>query len=185
MKTLILNGSPHPNGDTMFLVRALTDRLHGECRIIHCYAARIAPCADCRACREQDMCVIADEMQAVYPLMEECDNLILASPIYYASLTGRLLDVVSRVQRYDAAKRFRHISPPLKPKKGAVILTCGGSGGVQTASAAANIILRELGAKEVFAPICSTHTDTVPASEDAAALRSVQEAAAWFHQAGC
>lgn len=165
----------------MHLVRALTDRLRGECELIHCYSAQIAPCTDCRACRAQDGCVIPDEMQSLYPLFEQCDNLVIASPIYYASLTGRLLDVVSRFQRYDSARRFRHAPTPIMPKKAAVILTCGGSGGVQTVYGTANIILKELGAKEIFPLICSSRTDTVPASEDAAALHQVQEAAAWFN----
>lgn len=180
MKTLILNGSPHPEGDTMHLVRELTNRLDGECRIIHCYSAQIVPCTDCRACRAQDLCVIDDEMQSVYPLFEQCDRLVLASPIYYASLTGRLLDVVSRFQRYDSARRFRHAPTPIVPKKAAVILTGGGSGGAQTVYGTAKIILKELGAEAIFPLICSSHTDTVPASEDAAALHRVQEAADWF-----
>lgn len=183
MNTLILNGSPHPEGETMLLVRALTDRLRGKSHLIHCYTAHIAPCTDCRACRVQDSCVLADDMQAVYALYEQCDNLILASPVYYASLTGRLLDAVSRFQRYDAARRFRHAAIPVKPKRAAVILTCGGSGGAGTAFTAAEIILKELGATEIFPLICSAHTDTVPAADDSAALHLVREAAAWFNQA--
>lgn len=184
MQTLILNGSPHPDGHTMCLVRELTAGLSGEHQIIHCYNAHIAPCTDCRVCRNQPACIIEDDMQAVYPLLEQCDNLVLASPVYYASLTGRLLDVISRFQRYDSASRFRGAPIPVKPKKATVLLTCGGSGGTQTAFRAATIILHELGASEIFPLICSSRTDTVPASEDTAAVHLVHHAADWFNAAG-
>ena len=66
MKTLILFGSPHTDGDTAALISALTAKLSGEYKLINCYTADIAPCADCRCCRERLYCPINDEMQAVY-----------------------------------------------------------------------------------------------------------------------
>ncbi|MGN1225158.1 MAG: NAD(P)H-dependent oxidoreductase, partial [Ruminococcus sp.] len=63
MKTLILNGSPRKNGDTAFLIQKLTEQLHGEYKIVNAYTANIAPCIDCRKCREQYGCIIDDEMQ--------------------------------------------------------------------------------------------------------------------------
>ncbi len=63
MKTLILNGSPRKDGDTVFLIKKLLSRLQGEYKIVDCYAADIAPCIDCRCCREKLSCPIRDEMQ--------------------------------------------------------------------------------------------------------------------------
>ena len=180
MHTLILNGSPHTDGNTMTLVHALTANLPGDCTVIHCYETAIAPCTDCRACRTRSGCVIKDEMQTVYPLLEQCDNLVIASPVYYASLTGRLLDVISRFQCYDSAKRFRHAETAVRPKRGAAILTCGGSGGESYVYRTSAIILRELGAKEVYPLICSSHTDTVPASADDDVLAQIRLASDWL-----
>ena len=80
MKTLILNGSPHKQGDTAFLIQTLTAHLPGTYKIVSAYTAKIAACIDCRACREQFGCRIQDEMQEIYQYLEQCDAVVLASP---------------------------------------------------------------------------------------------------------
>lgn len=180
MHTVILNGSPHPGGDTMTLVHALTADLQGETTVIDCYRTQVVPCCDCRMCRTADGCAIADGMQDIYRMIEACDRLVLSSPVHYAALSGALLTLVSRFQCYDSARRFRHTNPAIKPKKAAVILTCGCSGGAEAAYQSAKIILRSIGAAEIFPLICSGKTDTVPASEDAAAIAAAKDAATWF-----
>jgi len=99
-KTLIFNGSPRSNGDTASLIRILIEKLEGEFEIVNCYEADISPCIDCRECREIDDCAINDDMQKIYDYLNECDNVVIASPIYFSQPTGKLLDVVSRFQRY-------------------------------------------------------------------------------------
>ena len=84
MKTLILNGSPRKSGDTTALICALTGHLQGEYRIIDCHFTNIAPCMDCRCCREKLSCPINDKVQEIYDYLSDCDNLILASPVHYA-----------------------------------------------------------------------------------------------------
>lgn len=180
MHTVILDGSPHPNGDTMTLVHALTADLQGKTSVIDCYQAQIVPCCDCRLCRTAEGCAIADDMAQIYRMIEECDRLVLASPVHYAALSGALLTLASRFQCYDSARRFRHVSPAIKPKKAAVILTCGCSGGTESAYQSAKIILRSIGAAEFFPLICSGKTDFIPASKDAAAITAAKDAAAWL-----
>ena len=43
MHTLILNGSPHPKGDTAHLIAALRAQLQGAVTQIDCYRAGISP----------------------------------------------------------------------------------------------------------------------------------------------
>lgn len=71
MKTLILNGSPRKDGDTVSLINKMLPRLQGEYKIIDCYTADIAPCIDCRCCREKLSCPIKDEMQDIYAYLSE------------------------------------------------------------------------------------------------------------------
>lgn len=40
-KTLILNGSPHINGDTESLIKVITNHINGEYKIVHAVAAVI------------------------------------------------------------------------------------------------------------------------------------------------
>lgn len=117
MKTLILNGSPRKTGDTVSLITKVTDKLHGEYRIVNTYDCRINPCVDCRYCWENTGCCINDEMQQVYTYIEECNNILIASPIYFSELTGALLNVGSRLQTYFCARFFRKETPIEKLKR--------------------------------------------------------------------
>ncbi len=177
MKTLILNGSPRKNGDTAFLMNKLISRLHGEFKIIDCYAVNISPCVDCRCCREQLSCPIKDEMQEFYAYLLECDNLILASPVHYTELSSGLLKVASRFQIYSSALIFRHETLPVRAKRGAVLLAQGGSGGAERAYETARLIFQSIGIKEVYPLVCSGKTDRLPAADDEKAIGDVLELA--------
>jgi multimeric flavodoxin WrbA len=181
MKTLIFNGSPRREGDTASLLRILTGGLSGESRVVDCYREKISPCVDCRACRREKKCVINDGMQEIYRYAEACDNLVIASPIYYAELTGKLLDVWSRFQLYYSARFFRREDPGLRPKRGGVILVGGGDGDPGRPFATAKILLRQLNVKEIFPLVCSHATNTLPAAEDAGAVRAVKALAAFLN----
>ena len=129
MKTLILNGSPRITGDTSQLIEKVTEKLWGEYRIVDAYRCNISPCIDCRYCWGKRGCAINDEMQEIYGYIQDCDNVLIASPIYFSELTGKLLDVGSRLQTYWCARYFRKEEPVMK-KKGAVILVGGGDGNI-------------------------------------------------------
>lgn len=58
MKTLILNRSPIPNGDTAFLVGRLITAQDRDKRILSACRCNISPSADCRYCWETDICSI-------------------------------------------------------------------------------------------------------------------------------
>ena len=177
MKTLILNGSPHENGDTAALIKTLTERLRSEVWIINCYTADITACTDCRCCRERIFCPINDEMQTVYSFLSECDNVVLASPVHYGELSAMLLKVVSRFQMYSSALIFRREALPIRAKRGAVILVQGGSGGSERAFETAKLIFQSIGIKEVIPLICSRNTDSLPASADEKALADIGQLA--------
>ena len=98
MKTLIFNGSPRKNGDTVSLINTLKNELSGEINRIDKYYSDIQPCIDCRYCWTHSGCAIKDEMQRVFSLIDETDNIVIASPIYFSELSGSLLSVLSRLQ---------------------------------------------------------------------------------------
>lgn len=178
MLTLILNGSPRAQGDTAHLIAALREELAGEVEEISAYRARISPCVDCRWCWSHGSCALRDDMQRVYDLLARADNVVIASPVYFSELTGRTLDIASRLQVYYAGKRFAGIAPPLRrPKRGAVLLTGGGDGSPARALESARMLLRHMGVANADAAPCaaSLHTDDVPAREDAAALAAARD----------
>ena len=180
MKTLIFNGSPRRNGDTVSLLKYLIEQLPGEYKIVDAYRAHISPCLDCRYCKEKKGCAIQDEMQDVYEYLKDCDNVLIASPVYFSELTGPMLSVGSRLQTYFCGRFFRKEDAGLTPKKGAVLLVGGGDGKPDKAYETAKTLLRNMNCKEIHPLVCSHNTDRVPAIEDAQAVAGVEEIVRFF-----
>jgi multimeric flavodoxin WrbA len=123
MKTLIINGSPRKNGNTATLLHQLKKHLNGEVFQVDTYYANSSPCYDCRHCWTNAECIIKDEMQDIFKIMDEADNVVVASPIYFGNLTGSLLNWASRLQYFWVSKNIRKVQPiSTKYRKGVVIL---------------------------------------------------------------
>ena len=177
MKTLIINGSPRKNGNTAALVSEMVKYLDGEVHFVQTYYDDISPCIDCRYCWSNNSCSINDEMQTVYKLLNEVDNVILASPIHFSALTGKLLSFASRLQLFYAARRIRKDNEfSLKKKKGVLILTGGGDGSPEPAINRANIIFRQINIESI-GTVLSLRTDDIPANKDLEALSKARELA--------
>lgn len=181
MKTLILNGSPHKNGDTAALTGALRALLPGEVREVFSYYAQVGPCIDCRRCWKEEGCALHDGMDEIYAFLRQADNVVIASPLYFSQLTGSLLALGSRLQCLYAAKRFLG-KPGLSGKRGGIVLVGGGDGSPEPALAAARTLLKFMGAAEARQAL-SLCTDSRPAREDGDALAKVREMARWLAEA--
>lgn len=103
MKTMILEGSARRRGRTAELVEFLRLRLPGEVTVVRAYDTPVSPCRDCRYCLSHPGCAVKDEMQDLYPAIEGCDNLIIASPLYFHSVPAPLKTIIDRLQPYWAA----------------------------------------------------------------------------------
>lgn len=178
MRTLILNGSPHCQGDTAFLIEEWKKKIPSEYYMVSAYQQKIEPCNDCRQCFVTKGCVKKDAMVNIYRewLLSEC--ILIASPIYFSQLTGPLLAMASRFQSIWAAQQFLE-KEPLPKKHGIIILTGGGQGRAAPALAGARAILSVLGA-EVEGEILSLHTDSLPSREDTLALQQLDVCAKKF-----
>lgn len=182
MKTLIFNGSPRINGDTESLINIIKERLVGEYRVLNAYRSDISPCMDCRYCWENSGCAIKDEMQEIYDYIQVCDNILIASPIYFSELTGKILDVGSRFQTYFCAKFFRKENPIEKSKKGAVVLVGGGDGRVDKAYETACTLLHHMNCHNVHDVVFSHNTNERPAIDDCEALMGIESIIHFFNQ---
>jgi len=180
MKTLIINGSPRPQGNTAALIAQLKTRLKGEVVELSAFRSGIAPCIDCRGCWSTAKCVVQDEMQTIYD--DDFDNVVLASPVYYSTLPGQVLSLMSRLQPWHAAKFFLKQPLELRKKKAAVILTAGGKGNQDKAFHHVRALMRMLNAEGYEEHwICSPNTDTLPAQEDSTAMEAVLNLADWLN----
>lgn len=180
MKTLIINGSPRRTGNTVALLKELKQHLNGEVVEISAFYSGIAPCVDCRGCWKTAKCVVHDGMQTIYE--DDFDNVVVASPVYYGTLPGQVLSLMSRLQPWHAATFF--LKEPLvqRPKKSAAILTAGGKGNQDRASHHLGALFRMLNARGFQDHMaCSPNTDTIPADQDEAAKKQVRAIAAWLN----
>lgn len=124
MKILVLNGSPRPNGNTAAMVDAFRQGAEARGHIVSVVPVcqrKIAGCLACEYCHTQGggTCVQQDDMQAVYPLLDEAEMIVLASPVYYHGFTGQLQCAINRIYALDKPKNL---------KKAALILSSGSDG---------------------------------------------------------
>lgn len=174
MLTAMLNGSPHAGGDTAQLVAALRAGLTGRVEEVRAYSSGISPCVDCRWRRAQLGCALRDGMQRVYALLERADNVVIASPVHYSELAGRLLDLASRLQTcYSHAVQGRAFAAQPPPARRDT--AGGGEGEPDAALMTARRLMRAMGVREPLVAL-SLAADRVPAAQDAAALRAAREA---------
>ncbi|MBQ9633260.1 MAG: flavodoxin family protein [Lachnospiraceae bacterium] len=122
MKILILNGSPHPKGNTKALVDAFTKGAQGAGHeVVECAVGRmnIKGCLGCEYChgKGEGQCVQKDDMEKVYPELASADMIVLASPVHYFCITGQLQSAIARfyAPMKPAAKKYALIASSASP----------------------------------------------------------------------
>ena len=101
-RIMILNGSPRKNGKTASLVRSFTEGAlssGNEVKEFYIDGMAIKSCKGCDACMTNGgNCVQKDDdMSLIYDCFEWCDVMVLASPMYWGTVTGQLKIVVDRL----------------------------------------------------------------------------------------
>ena len=100
LKVLMLNGSPHPHGNTALALEEMKkvfDANEIENEIIQVGRANVRGCTVCGACYKLGRCVIDDIVNEIAPKFEAADALIVASPVYYASANATLIACLDRL----------------------------------------------------------------------------------------
>lgn len=177
MKTLILFGSPKKDGETAGLLNAVLKDLKGEIIVLDCFKNKISSCVDCDYCKTNTKCIIKDDMQIVYDHLPDSDNIIIASPVFFSELTGRVFDVISRLQVFYYSNGFSGF----KKKKGLLVLTGGGDGDAQPAIDSAHRFLKVMKATEIK-DVCSLYTDDIPVLRDGQALSKAAFIGSWLQE---
>ena len=100
MKVLLLNGSPHINGSTYTALHEM-EKIFAEngieTEMLHVGAKDIRGCVACRSCYETGKCVFDDIVNETAKKFEECDGLVVGSPVYYASANATLIAFLDRL----------------------------------------------------------------------------------------
>ena len=121
MNRLIIVGSPRTDGRSAHLANMLFETCIEECpddelALAPVSTLSVAGCTGCDACRdniaklvelgeealEDDFapCVINDDMQEIYELIDSADEITVVSPVYFAGPPSQLKALLDRLQPY-------------------------------------------------------------------------------------
>ena len=104
-------GSPRRGGNTETLLEAAVRGAEEEGALVEWVRPnqmKFVACQHCGGCAATGLCVIQDEMQSVYDLIERMDAMLLASPIYFGSVTAQVKAMIDRTQALWARKYLLH-----------------------------------------------------------------------------
>ncbi|MEY8310660.1 flavodoxin family protein [Oscillospiraceae bacterium 42-9] len=100
MNVLMINGSPHAQGNTYTALHEMEKIFHQEgieTEILHIGNKDIRGCIACRKCGELGRCVFDDEVNQAASRFAACDGLVVGSPVYYASANATLVAFLTRL----------------------------------------------------------------------------------------
>lgn len=100
MNVLIINGSPHKEGNTATAIGEMEKvfaREGVEVTRVDIGTECIRGCIACYSCYKTGKCVFDDAVNRIAPLFEACDGLVVASPVYYASANATLVACLDRL----------------------------------------------------------------------------------------
>jgi len=124
MLILGINGSPRQGGNSEILLdRALQGAKTAGAKFkkINLGELKYAPCLSCADARKDGVCKIKDDMTQVYAAFEKADGIIIASPVYFGSISAQLKMLIDRFQCYWSAKYVHKTVPPGAVRPGAFI----------------------------------------------------------------
>lgn len=100
MNVLLLNGSPHKEGNIYLALREMEQifcQEGADTEIVHIGNKAIRGCTACCFCKEKGKCIFDDLVNQTAVKFEQCDGLVIASPVYYASANGTLISFLNRL----------------------------------------------------------------------------------------
>ena len=128
MKVVLINGSPHPKGNTFIALSEVAGALEKEgvqTEIIQLGIKAVQGCIACNKCAELGHCVFQDTLyNQVREALQEADGIVVGSPVYYAGPNGALCALLDRV--------FYSCSELLAYKAGASVAVCRRGGASAT-----------------------------------------------------
>jgi len=93
-KVVVLLGSPRKKGNSAILASRIikgAQEAGAEVETFYLNGMNIRPCQGCYACQKKDSkgCVQDDDMQKIYPKLVEADAWVIASPVYWFTMSAQ------------------------------------------------------------------------------------------------
>ena len=109
MKIVAICGSPRRGNTEFVLKRILTkaEELGSSSELVLLREKRIEFCDGCLNCDSSGECSIRDDMQIIYPKLEEADLVIFGSPNYFHNVSGMMKNFIDRLLPFYYADKMR------------------------------------------------------------------------------
>lgn len=101
MKILAVYGSPRREGNSSLLLREAVKGAReagGEVEEIVLRDLKMSPCLEIYGCKVTGRCAINDDFQKVYDQLLACEGLMLASPIFFYTVSAHTKILMDRCQ---------------------------------------------------------------------------------------
>ena len=127
MKVLLINASPHKQGNTFIALNEVANQLEKNgisAEIVQIGVHPVRSCIACAQCKIKSLghCVFDDDIcNRVIEQMTDCDALIIGSPVYYGQPNGAILSLVQRMF-FSAGHLFQN-----KPAAAVAVCRRGGA----------------------------------------------------------
>ena len=109
-KIIVLQGSPRKKGNSIMLAEQIVkgaESVGASVEKIYLHDQNISPCQACYACQRPDSigCAIDDEMQPIYKKLIDADGWIIASPVYWFTMSAQTKLFMDRCFALPAYKK--------------------------------------------------------------------------------
>jgi multimeric flavodoxin WrbA len=93
-QVLVILGSPRRKGNSSTLAAQISrgaKAAGAEVETVFLRALKISPCRGCDTCQKDDSkgCAIKDDMQEIYPKLMKADAWVIASPVYWFTMSAQ------------------------------------------------------------------------------------------------
>ena len=155
IKTIAFLGSPRKDGNTDLLLQEAVRGIEASGLTVKTFRLNlmnIKPCQNCGGCDETGECIIKDDMEEIYREIRTADRVILASPIFFFSLSAQTKAMIDRCQSFWCEKYL--LGRPIKEgpygRKGLLLLAGGMKKeiGIKCAEATAKAFFRTISVPE-------------------------------------
>lgn len=153
-KIIILNGSPRKKGNTSALVRSFAEGAESAGNVVTEFLLDNMDIHGCKGCfgggkNPDSPCVQKDDMDKIYPVYREADIVVLATPLYYWSMSGQLKCAFDRL--FAVAECDPNYS---NPKKESVLLMAAEGCGFEETVYWYDCLEKHIGWKSIGKVLC-------------------------------
>jgi multimeric flavodoxin WrbA len=133
-KVLAIYGSPRRKGNTSLLLKRAVlgaQDAGAEVEEVVLRDLKMSPCLEIYGCKKNGRCAIKDDFQKLYDKLLACDALILASPIFFYSVSAHTKILIDRCQSLWVKKYWIDKIPPgtTTPSKKGLFISVGATRG--------------------------------------------------------